>query len=164
MITGFNHTSFTVTDIDRSVQFWTAALGFEARSVSPRSGNWQAKVTGIPGAELLVAHLYGHGTHIEFIQYTKAAATLTRVDPNMACAAHICFEVKNIEKTWEKLIAAGAGSQGEITTIDNGPMEGLKAGYLRDPNGIIIELIEIPSKRYEDHAPDMVSPQLQIQR
>jgi len=144
MITGFNHTSFTVTDIDRSVQFWTAALGFEARSVSPRSGNWQAKVTGIPGAQLLVAHLYGHSTHIEFIQYTKAAATITRVDPNMACAAHICFEVKNIEKTWEKLIAAGAGSQGEVTTIDNGPMKGLKAGYLRDPNGIIIELIEIP--------------------
>jgi catechol 2,3-dioxygenase-like lactoylglutathione lyase family enzyme len=145
VITGFNHTSFTVTDIYKSVQFWTAALGFEAQSVSSRSGNWQAKVTGIPGAKLLVAHLYGHGTHIEFIQYTEAAGTVTRLDPNMACAAHICFEVTNIEKTWEKLIAAGADSQGEITAIDNGPMEGLKAGYLRDPNGIIIELVEIPS-------------------
>ena len=144
MITGFNHTSFTVTDMDRSVQFWTAALGFEAQSVSPRSGDWQAKVTGVSGAELLVAHLYGHGTHIEFIQYTEAAGTVARVDPNMACAAHICFEVTNIEKTWEKLIAAGARSQGEVTSIDNGPMEGMKAGYLRDPNGIIIELVEIP--------------------
>jgi hypothetical protein len=52
--------------------------------------------------------------------------------------------VTNIEKTWEKLIAAGARSQGEVTSIDNGPMEGMKAGYLRDPNGIIIELVEIP--------------------
>ena len=36
-ITGFNHTSFTVTDMDRSVRFWTEAMGFEAASVSPRS-------------------------------------------------------------------------------------------------------------------------------
>ena len=144
MITGFNHTSFTVTDIDRSVQFWTTALGFEAQSVSPRSGDLQAKVTGVPGAELLVAHLYGYGAHIEFIQYTEAAGAVTRIDPNMACAAHICFEVTNIEEIWEKLIAAGARSQGDVAPIDSGPMEGLKAGYLRDPNGIIIELVEIP--------------------
>ena len=37
-ITGFNHTSFTVTDMDRSVRFWTEAMGFEAASVSPRTG------------------------------------------------------------------------------------------------------------------------------
>jgi hypothetical protein len=27
---------------------------------------------------------------------------------------------------------------------DNGPVKGLKAGYLHNPGGIIIELIEIP--------------------
>jgi catechol 2,3-dioxygenase-like lactoylglutathione lyase family enzyme len=147
MIAGFNHTSFTVTDIDRAVRFWTTVLGFEARSVSPRSGDWQAKVTGIPGAELLVAHLYGHGTHIEFIQYQEAAGTMTRIDPNMACAAHVCFDVTNIEAVWEKLIAAGARPQGEIALVENGPVQGLKAGYLRDPSGIIIELVEIPPNR-----------------
>jgi catechol 2,3-dioxygenase-like lactoylglutathione lyase family enzyme len=144
MIAGFNHTSFTVTDMDRAVRFWTAALGFDARSVSPRAGDWQAKVTGIPGAELLVAHLFGHGTHIEFIQYTSGVGAALSVDPNMACAAHVCFEVTNIEATWENLIAAGARPQGEVAMVDNGPMEGVKAGYLRDPNDIIIELVELP--------------------
>jgi catechol 2,3-dioxygenase-like lactoylglutathione lyase family enzyme len=144
MITGFNHTSFTVTDMDRAVRFWTSALGFEARSVSPRSGEWQAKVTGVPGAGLLVAHLFGHGTHIEFIQYTSGAGAARRIDPNMACAAHICLEVSDIEETWATLIEAGASSQGEVTEVDNGPVKGLKAGYLRDPGGIIIELVEIP--------------------
>jgi catechol 2,3-dioxygenase-like lactoylglutathione lyase family enzyme len=147
MITGFNHTSFTVTDMDRAVRFWTAALGFEARSVSPRSGDWQAKVTGIPGAELLVAHLHGHGAHIEFIQYTQGAGAVGRIDPDMAGAAHVCFEVTNIKATWEKLIAAGARPQGEIALVENGPVQGLKAGYLRDPSGIIIELVEIPPSR-----------------
>src|SRR3990172_9045994 len=99
MITGFNHTSFTVADMDRAVRFWTGALGFEARSVSPRSGEWQAKVTGVPGAALIVAHLFGHGAHIEFIQYTSGAGAARRIDPNMDCAAHVCLEVSGIEET-----------------------------------------------------------------
>jgi catechol 2,3-dioxygenase-like lactoylglutathione lyase family enzyme len=47
MITGFNHTSFTVADMDKSVKFWTENLGFKASSVSPRQGDWQADVTGM---------------------------------------------------------------------------------------------------------------------
>ena len=74
MITGFNHTSFTVADMEKSVRFWTEKLGFKAASVSPREGDWQEEVTGIPGASLMVAHLYGHGHHIEFIQYLEGAA------------------------------------------------------------------------------------------
>ena len=147
MIIGFNHTSFTITDMDSSVRFWTAALGFEARSVSPRSGAWQSSVTGVQGAGLLVAHLHGHGTHIEFIQYMSGAGSAARLEPNMACAAHVCFDVTDIESTWTALLAAGAVPQGQITLVDNGPVRGLKAGYLRDPNGIIIELVETPSTR-----------------
>jgi catechol 2,3-dioxygenase-like lactoylglutathione lyase family enzyme len=142
MITGFNHMSFTVADMDLAVRFWTEALGFEARSVSPRRGKWQEKVTGVSGAELLVAHLYGYGAHIEFIQYIAGAKMTERIDPNMACAAHVCFDVTDISKTWEKLVAAGAEPQGEIALVDNGPVTGLKAVYLRDPNGIIVELVE----------------------
>lgn len=144
MITGFNHTSYTVTDMDQSVRFWTAALGFEARSVSARSGEWQAKVTGVAGAELVVAHLYGYGAHIELVQYTAGAGRKASVDPNMAHASHVCLEVTDIEAEWAKLMAAGASPLGAITLIENGPMRGLKAGYLRDPGGIIIELAEFP--------------------
>ena len=147
MITSFNHTSFTVADMGRAVRFWTEALGFEARSVSPRSGDWQAKVTGVSGAELLIAHLFGYGAHIELIQYTSGAGLAHRIDPNMVCASHVCFEVSEIENTWARLVEAGACPQGEIALVDNGPVKGLKAGYLRDPNGIIIELVEMPTTR-----------------
>lgn len=158
MISAFNHTSFTVTDMDLSVRFWTSALGFEARSVSPRSGGWQARVTGVRNAGLLVAHLYGHGTHIEFIQYLSGAGSGDRLEPNAACAAHVCLEVDDIERTWAELINAGASLQGEVAIVENGPGRGIKAGYLRDPNGIIIELVEIPSTADDDigtlHAPE----------
>ncbi len=43
-----------------------------------------------------------------------------------------------------ELVAAGGVPQGEVALVENGPVKGLKAGYLRDPNGIIIELVESP--------------------
>lgn len=145
MITGFNHTSFTVTNMDRAVKFWTEALGFEARSVGLRSGDWQGSVTGVPGAALKIAHLFGHGAHIELIQYVSGAGPALRIDPNMSCATHICLEVSDIEEIWSRLVKAGASPQGRITPINNGPSKGIKAGYLRDPEGIIVELVEMPA-------------------
>jgi catechol 2,3-dioxygenase-like lactoylglutathione lyase family enzyme len=142
MITGFNHTSFTVTDIDRSVRFWRDALGFAVASVSPRTGDWQERVTGVPGAQLMVAHLYGYGQHMEFIQYLEPRGETQKLEPNAGGAAHICLEVDDIDKTWNELITAGATPQGEPVEVNSGSVA-CKAGYLRDPNGVIIELLEM---------------------
>jgi catechol 2,3-dioxygenase-like lactoylglutathione lyase family enzyme len=142
MILAFNHTSFTVKDIYRSVRFWTENLGFTAASVSAREGEWQEQVTGVPDAALLVAHLFGHGHHMEFIQYLAGAVATDAPSPAANGAAHVCLEVDDINHTWDELLAAGASAQGEIAEVDTGPAKGCKAAYLRDPNGIIIELFE----------------------
>lgn len=143
VITGFNHTSFTVADIERSVLFWTNVLGFKAASVSPRSGAWQERLTGVPGAKLMVAHLYGYGHHMEFIQYLEGACEAPKLLPNMPGVAHVCLEVADIDRTWNALLAAGATPQGNIAEVSVGPAVGCRAGYIRDPSGIIIELLEV---------------------
>ena len=142
MITGFNHTSFTVPDLDRAVRFWTEALGFRTASVGERSGDWQARVTGVRGAQLKVAHLHGYGHHMEFIQYLSGTAASPRHEPNMSGAAHVCLEVTDIQATAAQLLAAGASLQGEMVEVSTGAAAGGWAGYIRDPNGIIIELYE----------------------
>jgi len=143
MITGFNHTSFTVADMDKSVQFWTEMLGFKVASLSPRQGDWQEAVTGIADASLMVAHLYGHGHHVEFVQYVRGAIDGGPPQPALTGAAHICFEVDDIVQTWNEFLAAGATSQGRIVSVSDGPGKGCLAGYIRDPNGIIVELLEL---------------------
>lgn len=145
LITGFNHTSFTVAHIDRAVAFWTGALGFRAASVSPRSGDWQGRVTGVPGARLMVAHFYGHGHHMEFIQYLDGAGERIRLQPNATGAGHVCFDVSDIEQAFERLIAAGATAQGEIADVTTGALKGCRACYIRDPEGILIELVQPPA-------------------
>lgn len=145
MITAFNHTSFTVGDMDRAVKFWTEAMGFKPGSVSERQGDWQGRVTGVPGARLLVAHLYGHGHHMEFIQYlgTPKGGPATYA-PNAPGAAHVCFEVSDIRDTADRLVAAGATWQGEIAEVVSGTYRDAYAAYVRDPNGIVIELVQLP--------------------
>lgn len=143
MITGFNHTSFTVADMDKSVRFWTEMLGFKAESVSGREGDWQANVTGIADASLVVAHLNGYGHHIEFIQYANGAIPGEAPQPALTGVAHVCLETDDIERTWTELLGAGATPQGSIAYVKTGPAGGCLAGYIRDPNGIIIELLEL---------------------
>ena len=143
MITGFNHTSFTIADMEKSVKFWTELLGFKAASVSPREGRWQEEVTGIAGASLMVAHLYGHGHHIEFFQYLAGAVPGAAPAPALGGAAHVCLETDDIERTWAALLKEGATAQGAIATVTTGAVGGAKAGYIRDPNGILIELLQL---------------------
>ncbi len=142
MITGFNHTSFTVADVDRAVTFWTEAMGFEAASVSLREGDWQGRVTGIAGALLKIAHLFGHGHHMEFIEYVEGSGGGAALQPNMEGVAHVCFDVSDIDREFDRLVAAGATPQGEIAEVTAGPVTGCRACYLRDPDGIVIELVE----------------------
>lgn len=146
MITGFNHTSFTVRNLDKALAFWSGALGFHPGTVGLRQGSWQEGVTGVPGAHLKVAHIYGYGAHMELIEYVSGAGPEQRFQPSTPCAGHICLEVDDIDAEWARLTAAGATPQGGITHVSDGPGAGLRAAYMRDPDGIIIELVELKAK------------------
>ena len=75
-------------------------------------------------ASLMVAHLYGHGHHIEFIQYLKGAVDGAAPQPALVGAAHVCLETDDIQKTWSDLLAAGATAQGKIAFVKSGPVDG----------------------------------------
>lgn len=141
MITGFNHTSFTVADLERAVRFWRDTLGFEG-SIVERQGAWVEKVTGVPGARIKVAHLCGYNHHMEFIEYIDGPRDRPKALPNRPGVGHVCLEVQDIHETWATLVTAGATPLGEITEIREPNMTPCAAGYLRDPNGIIIELLD----------------------
>ncbi|HYD07066.1 MAG TPA: VOC family protein, partial [Reyranella sp.] len=95
---------------------------------------------------LLVAHLYGHGSHIEFIQYLGGGVAGALPTPSLAGAAHVALETDDIEATWKALVAAGATPEGKIALVTTGAVAGVKAGYIRDPNGILIELVQLAPK------------------
>lgn len=149
VITGFNHTSFTVPDVGQAERFWSDVLGFDSSGIVERRGDWVEKVTGVAGAAIRVVHLHGYGHHMEFIQYLEGSREKSTDFPDRPGAGHVCLEVDDIRETERRLLAAGATRLGTMTEIRDPDVTPCIAGYLRDPNGIIIELLEIerPSRR-----------------
>ena len=150
VITGFNHTSFTVPDIGRAERFWSDVLGFDSSGIVERRGDWVETVTGVAGAVIRVVHLHGYGHHMEFIQYLEGPREAPTDLPDRPGVGHVCLEVDDIHETERRLLAAGATRLGAMTDIRDPEMTPCAAGYLRDPNGIIIELLEIGRPRGGD--------------
>jgi catechol 2,3-dioxygenase-like lactoylglutathione lyase family enzyme len=144
LIQSFDHTSFTVADIEGAVAFWRDVMGFAVADLSPREGAWLGAVVGVPGARCRIAHLHGHGTHLEFIQYLAPPGADVTGPPNRPGTAHLAFVVEDIEAMAERMLEAGASEQGRITRCTSGAAAGCLAVYLKDPNGIIVELVEPP--------------------
>ncbi len=141
-----NHTSFTVSSLDRTVAFFTEALGFELLSRAPRDPAVVEVISGVPGADIEVVFLQGPGHRIELIQYHGPAERGQVIcQPCDTGYAHVAYDVDNIEAA----VAASAVHQflplGPIVVIDKGPNAGGKVVYLRDPDGVSVEYIQKPT-------------------
>ena len=141
-ITGLVHTSFTVADLDASVMFWTGPLGFELVDRRPWGSKELGQVVGVPGLLMDIAILKGHGYEVELIACPQDDSVSLDVSPQKSGASHMAFLCDDIAATQRELLAAGAKRQGEAACLTDDPDQPAWAVYLRDPNGIILELIE----------------------
>ncbi|MBX3567460.1 MAG: VOC family protein [Rhizobiaceae bacterium] len=141
----FDHTGFVTRDIDSTVAFWTGVVGLQAGAVVEREGDWIAAFTGIPGAALKIVHLFGPGVHLEFLQFTRGGRqTDLPAEANANATGHVCLRVDDPEGALERCLAAGGTPVGRIAAITEGPASGLTGVYLRDPNGVLVELLQRP--------------------
>jgi len=146
-VVGTNHTSFTVSSLDRSIGFFRDCLGFELISRAPRDPAIVSRITGVPGADMEIAFLRGPGHTIELIQY-KGPAQRGRIEarPCDTGFAHVAFNVDNVEAA----VAAAKPYQVEAiappVAINAGPNKGRKVVYLRDWDGVTVELIEVAAR------------------
>ena len=130
MIKALNHTGFVVRDRDAAVAFYRDAVGLNLISEYGRKGPGVDQVVGYEGTELRSAVLDLGGGHIlELIQYLR----------NVLGAAHLAFEVEDIEETFRRLERGGA-------RVMNPPAElapGRIGCYLQDPDGNWLELLQL---------------------
>ncbi|MBX3538269.1 MAG: VOC family protein [Chelatococcus sp.] len=138
----FDHTGFITPSLEKSVAFWTEVMGFEPRPIVERSGEWVPPFTGIDGATLRIAHLFSHDAHLEFIEFATARGEPTAAQANQVAVGHVCFKVDDLDATVNKIIAGGGSLAGKITTITEGAAAGIRGLYMRDPLGVLIELLE----------------------
>jgi catechol 2,3-dioxygenase-like lactoylglutathione lyase family enzyme len=140
----FDHTGFITPDIDVSVRFWEEVLGFEAQPVGERRRPWIAGFMGVEGAQVRLVHLYGHGTHIEFIEFETPKDDCLVSRASQGNVAHVCLRTSNVDALRERILLGGGSEQGRLVTIDEGIAKGLRGLYMKDPHGVLIEIVEHP--------------------
>lgn len=138
-----NHTSFTVSDLNRSLAFFRDGLGFEVTSVAPRDPALIQAITGVEGAALNIAYVRGPGHSLELIQYDSPADKGQVVArPCDTGFAHVAYDVDDIDAAVATAADYDVRPIGKVTVIDKGPNAGGRVCYLRDPDGVTIEFIE----------------------
>jgi len=144
-IIGTNHTSFTVSDLKRSLPLWRDVIGLELISLEPRDPALIEQVVGVEGAEIMVAYLRGHGHTVELIEY-RAPAEREHLVPRPCDVgfAHMAYDVSDLDATLSAAAEHGVEPINPPASVDKGPNAGLRVVYTRDPDGVTIEFIEKP--------------------
>lgn len=142
MIRDIHHTSFTVSDMKRSVVFYRDILGMKvvwdsAQAGVEFKGPVSDNLTHCPGTELHIVFLSIGERLIELVEYIPAGKPLVDNKASDTGSAHVCFKTENIQELHKKLSANGVRLH---CTPQN--LGGVWVMYFRDPDGIIIEAMQ----------------------
>jgi catechol 2,3-dioxygenase-like lactoylglutathione lyase family enzyme len=144
LITATDHTSFTVSDVERSVSFYQDTLGFKLLSLAERAPWFSELATGIKGAHLKTAYLEIPGGHrLELIQYLSPPGAKLDSQTNNVGSAHLALIVDDLRAIHRDLKGRGFRFKGEPIEIPAGPNKGNWMVYLLDPDDFTLELIQI---------------------
>jgi catechol 2,3-dioxygenase-like lactoylglutathione lyase family enzyme len=142
MIKGMNHVGISVSDLDRSIEFYRDMLGLElAGPIIPFAGALFEQVMALENPQGRIGFLSNGSLQIELFEFRHPNPAPK--DPNYSVAdrgiSHFCVEVTDLAATYERLLAAGVRFHCPVLKFQSG----IKATYARDPDGNVFELLEM---------------------
>jgi catechol 2,3-dioxygenase-like lactoylglutathione lyase family enzyme len=140
MITGIHHTSYTVSDMERSLTFYCEGLGFSLVNDRRVAGAFPSTITGFEAAALRVVHLRGYGQGLELIEYGSPKGEPVAPRTCDVGSSQTTIIVDDIDDDCERLKLCGARFLSEPLAVEGGPNAGNRAVYFLDPDGIPMEL------------------------
>jgi glyoxylase I family protein len=133
-VDGVHHLRLTVTDVQRSREFYTGLLGFQVAAESPPPGD--------PAADEVFSLLFGgivmiRGSLIMGLRPTAPAGD--RFDPDRVGLDHLSFGVASREELEQaaRLFDERGVTHGEIARL---PSFGIDVLPFTDPDGVQLEL------------------------
>lgn len=143
-----DHVGITTSDLERSLHFYVDLLGLRLLSRNLLSGPDIAALLGFESVAIDNADLdSGDGRILELMQYAQPAGTRVAYSSSDAPTTHIAFTVGDLAAVTDRLTEAGIDiiSRRPLTTHDpGGAWDGVQCLYLRDPDGVILELVQRP--------------------
>jgi len=140
-----DHTGITVSNLERSLEFWQNVLGFEFSHRAHQTSEMASQITGVAGAEIKLAVVKAPGGHkIELLEYLAPPDRKQGVDlrPCDVGSVHVALTVDNLDAVLSKIAASGWKAAGKPETLKSGPNAGKRVVYVRDPDGTTIEFMQ----------------------
>ena len=141
MIRGIHHVGAHVHDMDRMVNFYKEAFGFELLSepFSWENDEFIDKIVDVPNSAAKGCMLRAGTCYLELFQYSAPAPNSPEAKkPYDKGYTHFCVDVINIEEEFERLKGLGM-TFNQPAPINVGHVKSI---YGRDPEGNVIELQE----------------------
>ena len=150
MIRSIDHINLVVSDLNRSVKFYTELLGFKKANSAHMEGEWIESIVGIEGVVADVAFIVAPAgePRIELLCYKtpQGQAIPANSRANTLGLRHIALRVDDIYAASEKLKDAAVKLLSDpvvvpasVVTHDAGRK---MLCYFHDPDGVLLEITE----------------------
>ena len=152
---GLWHASFTVSNMEQSIEFYCGLLGLELAHQQVQHNEYTSKLVGFPDANLKVAMLRipnafvgPSNHHLELVEYVHPRGEKTDVATNRPGAPHLAFVTADIHGDYRRLSEAGVRFKAPApVAIEAGVNKGGFTVYFLDPDDITLEMLQPPVGR-----------------
>ena len=141
-VTTVRHTGIVVSEMDASLRFYRDLLGMEVWADFKDDSDYVRSVTGVPGANIWMIKLKApDGGSVELLKYLSHPQDVPppRRNCDVGCN-HVALQVDDIDAVYKKLLAENIQFNAPPTLSSDG---GAKMTFCRDPEGVLVELVEI---------------------
>lgn len=150
-IAGARHAGITVSDLDRSLEFYRDLLGMELLWRRLYEEPEIRRIVGVPEAtavDVAMLRVPGSDLDIELLEYKGCKRQPGAMRPCDYGTGHFCVFVDAIDELYRDLAARGVTfrSEGPVE-MTRGPNKGGKSLYSSDPDDYVIEFHQPPPHR-----------------
>ncbi len=138
-----HHTAVCTRDIETSLHFWRDGLGFVQQMDETFAGDWPTLFSARE-PQLRSIFLGDPSTEdagiIELVEFAGGMADAPPQPPEPAVGFLLVSVYTQIEPTLHRLVSLGLGGTPSRITLS----VGTQMAVVHDPNGVAVELIDIP--------------------
>jgi len=150
VIVSVDHINLVVSDLERSVDFYTNVLGFRETQRAELEGEWIETIIGLETVKASVAYVVSPAgqPRLELLQYHSPIGDGFQANsiPNTLGLRHLALSVDNIDSAVHRLREAGTELLSRPVVVPTDVIQhstGQKIlCYFHDPDGVLLELTE----------------------
>jgi catechol 2,3-dioxygenase-like lactoylglutathione lyase family enzyme len=153
-VTGVDSVTIVVSDLDRSIAFYTEVLSFEKVGEYEAAGEAWERLEGVFGLRMRAARMRLGSEEIELVEYLAPEGRPIPADArsNDRSFQHVAIIVSNMDRAYARL------REHRVRHASSGPQRlpdwnrnagGIQAFYFKDPDAHALEILAFPAGKGE---------------